>query len=104
MAIIKDKLEAYLNKLPLLKEEKLMWYRIGFYISAAPTDKDKYGSPMHTWYDCAGNERSFNANFSTNIRQVVLEWWQAEKSKPRAKELGKQVEVTPYDELEVERG
>lgn len=104
MATNKAKLEEYLNKLPLLEEEKRMWYRLGFYISAAPTSIDKNGSPIHSWYDCAGNEKFVNANFSTNIRTTVLEWWQAERSKPRAKELGKQVELGPFDGLEVERG
>lgn len=82
-----------------------MWYRLGFYISASPTGKDSRTlSPVHTWCDYSGNVKEVMASFSTNIRTTVLEWWQAEKLAPRTKELGEQVEVTPFDDLEIERG
>ena len=108
MAADKSKLETYLNSLPLLKDEKLMWYRLGFYISSVSTGRDnRTFSAESTWVDAAGNEREISSTFSNNIRKTCIEWWQAEKAKPRAEELGKKVERTPFDtldELESSRG
>lgn len=101
--INKSKLEAYLNEQDILKEERKMWYRLGFYIHSGPTEKDSYGRSSTVMVDVLCNRTLVSPNIASNLRRTMIEWWEAEKICPRTKELGKSTEVTPFDQLEVQR-
>lgn len=105
MAVDKGKLEQFLNSLPLLLDEKRMWYRIGFYVEpTASSINSRTGARRIECVDAAGNHFYLSETVGLNIRRTSMDWWEGERTKPRAQEIKKDVPVTPYDELEVTRG
>lgn len=100
MAADKTKLEIFLNSRSLLREEKKMWYRVGFYVYPDATVTDNYGTKKTQIVDATGNIGQLGIVMAQNLRVTILEWWQGEKIKPRREELKQDIEVGPYDELE----
>jgi len=104
MPIDKSKLEQFLNNLPILMDEKKMWYRLGFYIYPNPNAKSLQGEPKTQIVDALAQAQLLSPTSALNIRISIIDWWEGEKLKPRAAEVNKPVPVGPYDELETERG
>lgn len=103
MAIDKTKLSELLGKMPLFLDEKRMWHRLGFFIYSSPNNVQG-GWPKTDIVDHMGQAIPVNPNFANNLRVCLIEWWEGEKKKPRSQETNTEVQVGPFDELEMPRG
>lgn len=100
--INKQALETLLADLPILNEEKRMWYRAGFYITVYSTDT--YGSTnSSTIYDHTGTKSNINYNVGLNLRKATIATWENEKELPEGKQA-KKTRQEPFDELENRNG
>lgn len=106
MPLDRSKLWEYLNKKTILLDEKMMWYRLGFYVYPESTTKDSNNTPKTYMVDAAGNLTIIGTAVATNLRMTSIEWWESEKKKPRSSEVKKtqDVETGPLDELENRNG
>lgn len=100
MAIDKLPLKIILDKELILEEEKQMWSRIGMYIYPHPTEAE-YSVKKTVIIDHTGTQQKIDSNAAKNMRAAVLDWWTSEKVRPRASET--QMEVSPFDQLEIQR-
>lgn len=98
MALDKTKLKLYLNDLPILTDEKRMWFRLGYYVQAPTIMPSKV-----KLIDGAMNETEVGSTVAINLRKAALEWWEIEKDKPRHTESGVALRTDAYDQLETAR-
>jgi hypothetical protein len=92
------KLREVLDNAILLKEEKEMWLRLGIYIGTESFYSSDISRTAIRLYDGLGNEAHLPVIMARNIRTQILDWWEVERVKPRAREVS--VDETGLMQLE----
>jgi hypothetical protein len=102
---LKIKLAEFLNNRVMLRDEKRMWYKLGLYIYPDDGFVDaRTNQRQGAIRDNQANLQRIDYTIANNLRMSIFEWWDEEKKKPRAEEIGKVEEISPFDALENRNG